>query len=765
MPTEKTGTPAHLPRPDFHFTGQVGRTFKDSDSAQFPQPVQPPEGAPNIVLILLDDVGFGQFSTFGGGVPSPTMDRLAQEGIRYNHFHTTALCSPTRAALITGRNHHSTSFAGITELATGYDGYCCVLPKTCGTVGEVLRQNGYMTAWIGKNHNTPTWETSPAGPFDRWANGLGFDYFYGFNAGDMSHWHPVLYENHNLVPASEDPDYHLTEDLADKAIDWVRRVKSIAPDKPYFLYVAPGATHAPHQAPRDWIDKFKGQFDDGWDAYREKTLERQKKLGVVPPDTELTERSKGLPAWEGLNADQKRLYARMMECFAGHGAQVDEAMGRVIDAVKELPDADNTIILYIAGDNGSSAEGGLEGSLNENLFFNGFPEKWEDNLKAIDELGGPKHFNHFPSSWAHAMNTPFQWTKQVASHFGGTRNPLIISWPKGIKDKGGLRDQFLHVIDIVPTLYEWAGVTPPLELNGVPQKPIEGISFAFTAGDAKAPSKRNTQYFELGCNRGLYHDGWMASAPSFIPWNPNRDENWDPDKAVWELYKVDEDFSQAKDLARDNPVKLRELQDLWWAEASKYSVLPLDWRGSIRMNAELMGRPSLVGKRTKAIYYEGMTALPGAACLPMLNKSWTIKAEVDLPDDKASGMIITQGGSEGGYGLYLREGKPVFVYNYLSFARPTFTGETALPAGKTVIEVAFKYDGGGMGKGGEITLKAAGKTVASGRIEHSVPIQFAIFEGLDIGLDNGSPVDWTYKLPFKFTGKIDKVTVEVFPGK
>ncbi len=765
MPTEKTGTPAHLPRPDFHFTGQVGRTFKDSDSAQFPQPVQPPEGAPNIVLILLDDVGFGQFSTFGGGVPSPTMDRLSQEGIRYNHFHTTALCSPTRAALITGRNHHSTSFAGITELATGYDGYCCVLPKTCGTVGEVLRQNGYMTAWIGKNHNTPTWETSPAGPFDRWANGLGFDYFYGFNAGDMSHWHPVLYENHNLVPASEDPDYHLTEDLADKAIDWVRRVKSIAPDKPYFLYVAPGATHAPHQAPRDWIDKFKGQFDDGWDAYREKTLERQKKLGVVPPDTELTERSKGLPAWEGLNADQKRLYARMMECFAGYGAQVDEAMGRVIDAVKELPDADNTIILYIAGDNGSSAEGGLEGSLNENLFFNGFPEKWEDNLKAIDELGGPKHFNHFPSSWAHAMNTPFQWTKQVASHFGGTRNPLIISWPKGIKDKGGLRDQFLHVIDIVPTLYEWAGVTPPLELNGVPQKPIEGISFAFTAGDAKAPSKRNTQYFELGCNRGLYHDGWMASAPSFIPWNPNRDENWDPDKAVWELYKVDEDFSQAKDLARDNPVKLRELQDLWWAEASKYSVLPLDWRGSIRMNAELMGRPSLVGKRTKAIYHEGMTALPGAACLPMLNKSWTIKAEVDLPDDKASGMIITQGGSEGGYGLYLREGKPVFVYNYLSFARPTFTGETALPAGKTVIEVAFKYDGGGMGKGGEITLKAAGKTVASGRIEHSVPIQFAIFEGLDIGLDNGSPVDWTYKLPFKFTGKIDKVTVEVFPGK
>lgn len=763
--TPSAQTPDILPRPDFHFTGQVGRTFKDSDPAQFPQPVQPPKGAPNIVLILLDDVGFGQFSTFGGGVPSPTMDRLAKEGIRYNHFHTTALCSPTRAALITGRNHHSTSFAGITECATGFDGYCCVLPRNCGTVAEVLRQNGYMTAWIGKNHNTPTWETSPVGPFDRWANGLGFDYFYGFNAGDMSHWHPVLYENHNLVPASEDPDYHLTEDLADKAVEWVRRAKSIAPDKPYFLYVAPGATHAPHQAPKDWIDKFKGQFDEGWDAYREKTLERQKKLGVVPPDTQLTERSKGLPAWDGLEPDQKRLYARMMECFAGYGAQVDEAMGRVVDAVKELPDADNTIILYIAGDNGSSAEGGLEGSLNENLFFNGFPETWQENLKAIDDLGGPKHFNHFPSSWAHAMNTPFQWTKQVASHFGGTRNPLIISWPKGIKDRGGLRDQFLHVIDIVPTLYEWAGVTPPLELNGVPQKPVEGISFAFTAEDAKTPSKRRTQYFELFCNRGIYHDGWMASSPSFIPWSPNRDDNWDPDKAPWELYKIDEDFSQARDLAQDNPVKLRELQDLWWAEASKYSVLPLDWRGIIRFNGEAMGRPNLIGERTQAVYHEGMTALPGAACLPMLNKSFHITAEVDLPDDKTSGMIITQGGSEGGYGLYLREGKPVFVYNFLSFERPTFTGEAALPAGRTVIEVDFKYDGGGMGKGGEITLKAGGKKVAGGRIERSVPIQFAIFEGLDIGLDNGSPVDWTYKLPFKFTGKIDRVTVEVQPGK
>lgn len=758
-----SATPDILPRPDFHFRGEVGRTYRDSDPAQFPQPVAAPKGAPNILLILLDDVGFGQFSTFGGGVPSPTMDRLAKEGLRFNRFHTTALCSPTRAALITGRNHHSTSFAGITEAATGYDGYCCVLPDNCGTVGEVLRQNGYMTAWIGKNHNTPTWETSAAGPFDRWANGLGFDYFYGFNAGDMNHWNPLLFENRDLVPASDDPDYHLTEDLADRAISWVRKVKSIAPDKPYFLYVAPGATHAPHQAPQSWIDKFKGQFDMGWDAYREQALERQKKLGVVPKDTKLTTRSKGLPAWDSLNADQKRLYARMMEVFAAYGAQVDAAMGRVIDAVKALPDADNTMIIYIAGDNGSSAEGGLEGSLNENLFFNGFPETWQDNLKVIDELGGPKHFNHFPSAWAHAMNAPFQWTKQVASHFGGTRNPMIISWPDGIADKGGLRDQFLHVIDIVPTIYELCGINAPRELNGVPQKPVEGISFAFTFDDAKAASRRRTQYFELACNRGLYHDGWMASSPSFIPWDPNRDENWDPDKAVWELYKVDEDFSQATDLAKDNPVKLRELQDLWWAEASKYSVLPIDWRGTIRFNAEAMGRPSLVGKRTSAVYYEGMVALPDAACLPMLNKSWKITAEVELPDDRAQGMIVTQGGSEGGYGLYLRDGKPVFVYNFLGVERPTFAADKPLPKGKATIVVDFAYDGGGMGKGGTVTLSANGAKVAGGRLERTVPIQFSIGEGLDVGMDNGSAVDFTYQLPFKFTGKIEKVTVELRP--
>lgn len=754
------GTPAILPRPDFHFPGEVGRTYLDSDPAQFPQPVKAPKGAPNVLLILLDDAGFGQFSTFGGGVPSPTMDRLAAEGLRFNRFHTTALCSPTRAALITGRNHQSASFGGITELATGYEGYTCILPRSCGTVGEVLRQNGYSTAWIGKNHNTPTWELSDGGPFDRWANGLGFDYFYGFNAGDANQWSPTLYENRNLVPASNDPDYHLSTDIADHAIAWVRKVKSIAPDKPYFLYVAPGATHAPHQVAKSWIDKYKGQFDGGWDKYREESFERQKKLGVIPANTKLTERPASLPAWDSLNEDQKRLYARMMEVFCAYGAHCDYEMGRIVEAVKKLPDADNTMIIYIAGDNGSSAEGGIEGSLCENMFFNGFSEKWQDNIKAIDELGGPKHFNHFPSSWAHAMNTPFQWTKQVASHFGGTRNPMIISWPSRIKDKGGLRSQFTHVIDIVPTLYEACGITAPVSLNGVAQKPIEGTSIAYAFGDANAKERHRTQYFELALNRGLYHEGWMASAISFPPWQSNR-EGFDLDKQKWELYNVDEDFSQSKDLAQENPEKLRQLQDQWWVEATKYNVLPLDWRGTIRMNAEAMGRPSLIRGRKSMTYYPGTVGLPDAASPPMTNKSWTITAEIEVPDTPANGMVVTHGGLEGGYGLYLRDGRPIFVYNFLSTERTTLEAKEALPAGVAKLVVDFKYDGGGMGKGGGLTLSANGTTIAEARMEKSIPIQMSLGEGLDVGMDVGSSVDFTYKPPFPFTGKIEKVTIDL----
>lgn len=759
-PTQSVGTPQILPRPDSHFDGNVGRTYLESDTPQFPQPVKAPEGAPNVVLILIDDAGFGQFSTFGGGTPSPTMDKLAAEGLRYNRFHTTALCSPTRAALITGRNHHSVSAGVIGEIATGYDGYTSVIPRSAGTVAEALRQNGYMTAWIGKNHNTPPWESSEAGPFDRWPNGLGFDYFYGFNTGDMDHWNPRLYENRNAVFVPKDKDYYLTTDLTDKAIAWVRKVKSISPDRPYFLYVAPGATHAPHHVSQEWIDKFKGQFDEGWDVYREQTLARQKKLGVIPENTKLTPRSEGLPSWDSLNADQKRLYARMMEVFAAFGAQTDYEMGRIVDAVKQQPGGDNTVFIYIAGDNGASAEGGLEGSINENLFFNGFPEKWQDNLKAIDELGGPKHFNHFTASWAHAMNTPFQWTKQVASHFGGTRNPMIVSWPARLKDHGGVRDQFLHVIDVAPTIYEVTGVTPPTVLNGVPQKPIEGISFAYTFDDAKAKGRRTKQYFEMGVNRGIYQDGWMASALSFPPWQSVRGA-FDPDKQKWELYHIDEDFSQASDLAAASPEKLRQLQDLWWAEAARYNVLPLDWRATERFNSELMGRPSLIAGRKKLVYYPGVVGLPLSSSPPLLNKSWTITADVDVPEGGGNGMIVTEGGLEGGIGLYLRDGRPTFVYNFLSLERPTFAGKDPLPKGKSQIAVKFDYDGGGAGKGAMVTLLVNGAKVAGGRMERTVPAQFSLGEGFDVGMDHGSAVDFTYKLPFKFTGKIEEVRVEL----
>lgn len=755
------GTPKVFPRPDFKFQGKVGKTYLESDPPQFPQPIQAPKGAPNVVLILLDDTGFGQYSAFGGGVPSPTIDQLAAEGLKYNRFHTTALCSPTRAALITGRNHHSAATGVITEAATGYDGYTCVLPNSCGTIGEVLRQNGYATAWIGKNHNTPAWETSAVGPFNRWANGLGFDYFYGFNAGDMNQWDPVIFENRNLVPKSDDPNYHLTEDLADKAIAWTRRVSSIAPDKPFFLYVAPGANHSPHHAPKEWIDRFKGKFDSGWDAYRAETFKRQIDMGIIPPESKLTERSEGLPAWDSLNDGQKKVYARMMETFAGFAAHVDHHMGRVVDAVKATPNGENTLFVYIVGDNGASAEGGIEGSLNENLFFNGYPEKWEDNLKHIDEIGGPKWFNHFPSAWAHAMNTPFQWTKQVASHFGGTRNPLVISWPAKIKDKGAIRSQFLHVIDIVPTLYEAIGITPPDMLNGIPQKPIEGVSFLKSFTDAKAPETRPTQYFELLVNRGIYHEGWMASSRSFVPWAPVRGE-FNPLTAKWELYNVEKDFTQADDLAQKYPEKVKELEERFWKEAAKYQVLPLDWRAVERLNAELQGRPSLAGKRRSFVYYPGQIALPDGASPSVLNKSFSIVADLELPESGAHGMVITHGGLTGGYGLYLRDGKAHFVYNMLAIERFTIASE-ALPIGKVSLAVNVHYEGkpGERGKSASVRMTANGKTIGEGQLPRTVPLQFALGEGIDIGMDTGSAVDFTYKLPFPFSGKIEKVTVNL----
>jgi arylsulfatase len=673
-----------LPRPDFRFQGEVGRTSLDSDPATFPQIVRPPEDAPNIVLILLDDVGFGQFSVFGGGVASPNMEKLAAEGLRYNRFHTTALCSPTRAALITGRNHHVTANGGITEGATGYDGYTGILPRSTGTVAEILRQNGYATAWIGKNHNTPIWETSEIGPFDRWANGLGFDYFYGFNAGDTSQYEPILYENRNRVPRSSDPDYHLSADLADRSIAWMQKVEVIDPDRPFFLYLAPAATHSPHQAPKEWIDRFEGQFDMGWDRYREITFERQKELGVIPPDAELTPRPASLPAWDSLNADQKRLYARMMEVFAGYGAHVDHEVGRVLDAVAQLPDADNTLIIYIVGDNGASAEGGIEGSINENAFFNGISETWQDNIEVIDELGGPKHFNHFPSAWAWAMNTPFQWTKQIASHFGGIRNPMIVCWPAKITDRGGLRGQFHHVIDIAPTLLEVAGVQAPDVLNGIPQKPIEGVSLAYTFSDAEAADRRRKQVFEMGVNRGIYQNGWFASSLAFPPWQPVR-TGFDLDQAKWELYNIDQDFAQAEDLAASDPAKLRAMQDLWWAEAARNDILPLDWRAVERLSAELTGKPSLAAGRQRFVYETPLAALPEASAPDLKNKSFAITAEAEIPTGGADGMIFTQGGFTGGWAFDAQQGRLVGLHSYVALERYRIVSTEPVPTGEVTL--------------------------------------------------------------------------------
>jgi arylsulfatase len=754
------GTPSVLPRPDFHFPGKVGRTYLDSDPAKFPQPVTAPKGAPNILLILIDDAGFGQFSAFGGGVPSPNVEKLAAEGLKYTRFHTTALCSPTRAALLTGRDHHVAGTGVITELATGYDGYTGIIPKSAGTVSEILRQNGYATAWIGKNHNTPAWETSELGPFDRWPNGLGFDYFYGFNSGDTSEFEPVLFENHNRVPRSSDSNYHLTRDLADHALSWMQREKAIDPERPFFLYIAPGATHAPHMAPKEWIDKFKGQFDMGWDKYREQTLERQKKLGVVPADTKLTARPESLAAWDSLSPEQKRLYARMMEVFAGFGAHTDYEMGRVLDAVKALPDADNTLIFYILGDNGASAEGGLDGITNEIAAFNGVFPPIEEALKVIDDLGGPKYYNHFPAAWAHAMDTPFQWTKQIASHFGGTRNPMVISWPAKIQEKGGVRTQFHHVIDIMPTILEVAGIRAPDSLNGVPQKPIEGVSMAYSFNDPRAPERRKSQIFELVSNRGMYQDGWMASSLAYLPWAATR-TGYDPDKAKWELYHVDEDFSQANDLAAKNPEKLKQLVDLWWTEAERHDVLPLDWRSVERLSEQITGRPSLAAGRKTFVYHAPLVALPEGSAPDLKNKSFTITAEVDIPSTGGDGMIFTQGGITAGWGFYFSKGKLIGLHNYIGSERYRAVSAENVPTGKITLTFDFKYDGGGMGRGGTITLLANGKKIGGARVEKTAGFKYSLYEGQDIGEDSGSPVDFDYTPPFKFTGKIQRVTVDL----
>ncbi|HUE14686.1 MAG TPA: arylsulfatase [Planctomycetaceae bacterium] len=748
-----------LPRPEPPFRGKIGRTVQDS-VPDFPQEVHALKSAPNVLLILTDDVGFGATVPFGGPIPTPTFERLAKNGLRYTQFHTTALCSPTRAALLAGRNHHTCATGVIMELGSGYPGYNSLMPKSCGTFAEVLRQNGWNTAWYGKNHNVPDWHSSQAGPFDLWPTGLGFEYFYGFIGGDTSQWAPALFENIKPIePPHDAKDYFFDKDMADHCIDRIRLLHAVAPQKPWLQYYATGTAHAPHHAPKEWIAKFTGKFDQGWDQQRELTFENQKKLGIIPQNARLTPRPAQIPAWDSFDADHKRVFAHMMEVYAAALSHADYQMGRILGAIEETGELDNTLVIYLQGDNGASAEGTPQGLLNEMAVFNGIPEDFNELLKRMDELGGPTTFNHYPVGWAHAMDTPFQWTKQIASHFGGTRNGLVISWPARIKDKGGIRTQFHHVIDIAPTILEACGVSFPTMLNGVSQKPIEGVSMVYSFDDPHAPSRRRTQYFEMFGNRALYSDGWVAATtPPTLPWIVTG--TVPPVEAYqWELYNVNDDFSESENLADKRPEKLREMQELFWKEAAKHNVLPLDNSRVERFDVRI--RPSLTRGRSVFTYYAGQTRIPEGAAPDLKNKSFRIAADVDIPAAGAEGVIVTQGGFFNGCALYLLGGKPVFHYNLAGVHRATIAGNEALSPGRHVVAVDFKYDGGGIGKGAAVTTSVDQKPVAAGRVEHTIPFRVSADETLDIGEDTGTPVCDDYKVPFKFTGDLKRVLIRL----
>jgi len=754
-----------LPQPPPAFKGVIGTTYKDSTPDKIAV-VNPPKGAPNILYILIDDSGYGQWGTFGGQIPTPNLDRLARSGLSFTRFHTTALCSPTRSALLTGRNHHSVSMGVITELADAYPGYSGKIPKDAAMFAEVLRQNGYNTDYIGKNHQIADWETSIAGPLDRWPALQGFEHFYGFIGGETDQWQPPLYRDTTPVemevPKGKEGHYTLNDSLADEAINYIHNQKSVTPDRPFFIYYAPGATHAPHHVPKEWIDKFKGQFDQGWDKYREETYQRQLKLGVIPPDTKLTPRPAEIPAWDSLTPDRKRIASRLMETFAGFTAQTDYEVGRILDALDEMGITKDTLIFWEIGDNGASLEGTLNGTFNELTGLVGVPEDPAYLLKHIDEIGGPKAYNHFNVGWAWAMNTPFQWGKQVASHFGGTRNPLVVSWPGHISDPGGKRWQFHHVIDIAPTILEAAGIPQPTEVNGVKQKPIEGISMMYAFKDPNAAEQRHIQYFEMFGNRALYKDGWIAVCRhGRLPWQSTG--TYDFDKDTWELYDLTKDFSESNNLAAQNPDKLKELEADFMTEAKKYQVLPLDDRFVERADPRL--RPSLIEGRTQFLYYSGTAHIPESSAANIKNTSHAIIATIDVPKaGPRDGAIVAEGGTAGGFALYIKNGKPTYEYNWFTQQRYKITSSAAVVPGKNVIRMEFKYDGGGVGKGGLVTLYLNDKKVGEGRVEKTNPARFTADETFDTGMDSGSPVSEDYQSPFKFPGTVEKVEVDVEPA-
>jgi arylsulfatase A-like enzyme len=766
-----------LPPPPGKFGGVIKESAKDS-KPYWPPRVVPPKGAPNVLLIMTDDQGYGVSGTFGGVVPTPTMDRVAKAGLRYTQFCSTALCSPTRAALITGRNHHSVGYGVIGEMSTGYPGYDSVIGPESATIGEILKENGYATSWFGKNHNTPTYKYSVSGPFDQWPVGMGFQYFYGFMGGETDQWTPYLYQNTTpIFPWVGKKGYNLTTDLADEAIKYMNALNAAAPDQPFFVYYVPGGTHSPHQPKAEWRDKFKGKFDMGWEKLREQIFANQKRLGVIPADTQLTPWPDSLPKWDSLSLVQKKLYAREAETFAGYAAYTDDEIGRVIQAVADMGKLDNTLVIYISGDNGTSAEGTLEGTFNQMTAYNGIltlPEA--EQMLHYENWGSDKTYPHMSVAWSWAFDTPFKWTKQVASHFGGTRQGMVISWPGHIKDVGGIRSQFHHMIDIVPTILEATGIHAPEEVNGIKQKPIEGVSMAYTfdEANASAPSKRDTQYFEMFCNRGIYHDGWYAcTTPPFPPWLMGTSKMPDVNDYKWELYHLTEDFSQSNDLAAKNPDKLKEMQALFMAEAEKYQVFPLDNSILTRL---VTPRPSAVAGKTVFTYSGENAGIPVGNAPSILDKDFTITAEITVPEGGAEGMIVTLGGRFGGYGLFLQKGKPVFVYNLLDLERFRWEGGVgarvdedffgrALKPGKHTLVFDFKYDGPGPGKGGTGVFTVDGKELAKKTIEHTIPMLMAIDESFDIGIDTRTGVDDSYELPFRFTGTIDKLTFKLGPDQ
>ncbi len=724
--------------------------------------VKAPENAPNVIVILIDDLGFAGTSTFGGPISTPSFDRIANEGLRYNNFHTTAVCSPTRVALKSGRNHHVANMGGIIETGTAFPGNTGQIPNDVAPVAEMLRLNGYSTAAFGKWHETAAWEASAAGPFDRWPTHQGFDKFYGFLGGETNQWAPFIYDGVHPVELPEDPDYHFLTDMTDQSVAWVKFQKALTPDRPFFVYYAPGAVHAPHHVPQEWIDRWKGRFDQGWDALREEILARQIKLGIVPEGTKLAPRPEGIPDWEGLSADEKRLFTRQFEAFAAFLEMTDHEVGRLIRAVEDTGELDNTLILYVAGDNGTSAEGGRNGLFNEYTYFNGVSESVDDMLSSIDAWGGPETYPHMSAGWAVALDTPYTWVKQVASDHGGTKVGMAVRWPAGIKSKQGLRTQFHHVIDIAPTILEAAGLPEPKVVNGTPQRPMDGVSMIYSFDDAEAKGRRTTQYFEMFGNRAIYQDGWFARTIHKAPWEPKPRRALDDDSA-WELFDTRTDFSLVDDLAAEHPQRLAELQALFLQEAARNQALPLDDRSVERMNAKLAGRPDLMAGRTSITLAEGMTGMSENVFLNVKNASKTIIAEIEVPESGAHGTVIVQGGRFGGWSLYVKDGVPAYDYNFLALERTTVAGTKKLEPGTATIRFEFAYDGGGLGKGGTGTLFVDDEKVGEARIERTQPMVFSADETADVGIDLATPVVEAIgsERQSRFTGHVRQVTVSV----